>query len=265
MNTFRAEGEAFTPPSNVACRCRVFVLTAWESSGANVDLAFAHALGMASYEAGNPDHRDIIRASITSMRKQQVVLVQELARSNRILPDLYQPIVNANDALASMANFDQPLRNFNQFINPEYVLALGWAACVIPSSDDSPDAMQLTELLNDIVGLKARLFAMLFPTEVHEFAEQLLRELEQGIVTSRFEGSRMLQRACRNAAAEITEVEGLLRSAASELGDDQRNFLSEAADAVGRIDVVSGGGAAKITFSQTLMPLLKSLIADVPT
>lgn len=252
-----ATSGAASHPSNSAWRCRQFVLaTRPYLNGTNVDVAFAAALGIEPYDPNHPDQQDLVRAAITSLRRQQQALLVALSEYPSVSPELYAPISAANAALSSMTNIHQALTNFAQFSNGEYPLALGWAASVIPSSGHNASVLEIAKTLNDIVALKARLTAMRFPAPVHDFMEQLLKDLETGVVTASFEGATSLHRACRNALSEIAGVEDQLRAAQPNLNPDQRSYLNEAAEKVEKVGKIAGGLSAAIDFSQKLIPLL---------
>jgi hypothetical protein len=179
-----------------------------------------------------------------------------LNQHSSVTPELFAPIEAANSALSAMHNIKQVLTNFPQICAGEYALALGWAANVLPSSGHISSAMETAQVLNDIIALKAQLTGMRFPPAVHAFMEQLLKELEEGIVTASFEGEDSLHRACRHALSEITGAEEQLRSAEPNLNDSQRSYLSEAADKVEKVGKIAGGLSATIDFAGKLIPLI---------
>lgn len=254
-----AEGRVITPPNNTAWRCRRFVLATRPYVNGNVDVAFAAALGIEAYDPNNPDQQDLVRAAITSLRRQQQALVVALNEHASVTPDLFAAISAANAALSSMANVHQSLTNFPQFCDGEYPLALGWAANVLPSSEHYANELETAQVLNDIVALKARLTGMRFPAAVHDFMEQLLRDLETGLVSASFEGATSMHRACRNALSEIAGVEEQLRDAQPNLNSEQRSYLNEAAEKVEKVGKIAGGLSAAIDFTQKLVPLLVSV------
>jgi hypothetical protein len=258
MTSISPDMLSIDPPQNLASRCRSFVLRTLEKTTSNVDVAFAHALGITSYDSADPDHKDLVRASITSMRRQQSILIEKLGQNLTITPDLYQEIVAANRELSAMSNLDQSFQNFPTILGSAYQLALGWAAHSITNTGDTVNAQQVSEILSDIVGLKARLAAVKFPTEVREFIEQLLKELENGIVTSCFEGSNALQRTCRNAVGEISAAEDHLRSTQPNLNAEQLAYLNETAKNIHETGKLAGGKAATIDFIKKIVPVLTS-------
>jgi len=212
-----AEGRVITPPSNSSWRCRQFVLASLTRANEHVDVAYAAALGIQQYDPNNPDQQDLVRAAITSLRKQQRAVLSALSQHPNITPELYAPIEAANTALAAMHNIKQVLTNFAQLCTPEYSLALGWAANVLPSSGHSINDQETAQILNDVIFLKARLTSLRFPPAVYAFLEQLLKELEEGIIAASFEGVDSLHRACRNAVSEIADAEEQLRAAEPNL------------------------------------------------
>jgi len=256
--TIYAEGHVITPPNNAAWRCRQFVLASLTVANQHVDAAFATALGINSFDPQNPDQQDLVRAAIRSLRKQQESVIIALSEHPSLIPELFAPIAAANVALSSMSNIHQVMTNFPQICSNEYTLALGWAANILPSSGNSAIALETAEVLNDIISLKARLTGMRFPAAVHDFMEQLLKDLETGVVTASFEGAPSLHRACRNAVSEIAGVQDQLRAAAPNLNDAQRGYLTEAADKVEKVGKIAGGFSAAIEFAQQLVPLLSN-------
>jgi hypothetical protein len=257
------EGRVIRPPSNSAWRCRQFVLSTLTYANQHVDVAYAAALGIQPYEPDNPDHQDLVRAAITSLRKQQRAVLGALSQHPSITPDLFAPIEAANTALAGMHNIKQVLTNFPQLCSGEYVLALGWAANVLPGSGHSASDTEIAQILNDIISLKARLTSMRFPPSVYAFMEQLLKELEEGIVTASFEGIDSLHRACRNAVSEIADATEQLRAAEPNLNEEQSSYLSEAADKVEKVGKIAGGLSAAIDFTVKLVPLIGTAITAV--
>jgi hypothetical protein len=259
----QGEGRVITPPSNSAWRCRQFVLTSLSYTNQHIDVAYAAALGIQAYDPGNPDQQDIVRASITSLRKQQRVMLSALSQHPTITPDLFAPIEEANTALAAMHNIKQLLTNFPQLCSREYSLALGWAANVLPSSGKSASNTEIAQILNDIISLKARLTSMRFTPSVHAFMEQLLRELEEGIVAANFEGVDSLHRACRNAVSEIADATEQLRVAVPNLSEAQRSYLTQAADKVEKVGKIAGGLSAALDFAGKLVPLIGTAVTGV--
>lgn len=258
-----AEGRVITPPSNSSWRCRQFVLASLRRANEHVDVAYATALGIQQYDPNNPDQQDLVRAAITSLRKQQRAVLSALNQHPSIIPELFAPIEAANTALAAMHNIKQALTNFPQLCTSEYSLALGWAANVLPSSGNSVNDHETAEILNDVILLKARLTAMRFPPTVHAFLEQLLMELEEGIVAASFEGVDSLHRACRNAVSEIADAAEQLRAAEPNLNEPQRSYLAEAADKVEKVGKVAGGMSAVIDFAGKLVPLIGAVVTTV--
>lgn len=258
-----ASSAAAVHPNNSAWRCRQFVLaTRPFYNGTNIDVAFAAALGIQAYDPNHPDQQDLVRAAITSLRRQQEGLLVALGDYPSVSPELYAPISQANAGLSSMTNIHQALTNFVQFTNTEYPLALGWAASVLPPSGHNASVLETAEILNDIVALKARLTSMRFPASVHAFMEQLLKDLETGVVMATFEGATSLHRACRNALSEIAGAEDQLRAAQPNLNPDQRSYLNEAAEKVEKVGKIAGGLSAVIDFSHKLIPLLLTAAAS---
>jgi hypothetical protein len=255
-----AEGRVITPPSNAAWRCRQFVLATLTNVNQHVDVAFASALGIQAYDPNNPDQQDLVRAAITSLRQQQRGIIMALSDHPSVIAELFAPISEANSALSSMSNIHQALTNFPQFTSNGYALALGWAANVLPSSGHSASELETAQVLSDIIALRARLTEMRFPTAVHDFMEQLLKDLETGVVTASFEGSGALHRACNRAVSEIAGVEDQLRSAEPNLNDAQRSYLTEAAEKVEKIGKIAGGLSAAIGFAQKLVPLIANAV-----
>lgn len=251
-----------SPPSNAAWRCRQFVLATRAHANSNIDVAFAAALGIQGYDPNNPDQQDLVRSAISSLRRQQQAMIVILSEHPTVAQELLAPISAVNAALSMMTNMHQTLANFPQFANGEYPLALGWAANVLPSSGHSASELETAQILNDIVALKGRLTSMRFPAAVHDFMEQLLKDLETGVVSASFEGTSSLQRACRNAVSEIADVEGHLRDAQPNLNVEQRSYLSEAAEKVEKVGKIAGGLSAAIDFSQKLIPLLLTAAAS---
>lgn len=129
-----SEGRVITPPSNSAWRCRQFILTSLTYANQHVDVAYAAVLGIQPYDPDNPDQQDLVRAAITSLRKQQRAVLSALSQHPSITPELFAPIEAANTALAAMHNTKQVLTNFPQLCSGEYALALGWAHAVIHKS-----------------------------------------------------------------------------------------------------------------------------------
>lgn len=257
-----AEGRVISPPSNAAWLCRQFVLAANSRGNEHVDVAFAHALGIESYVQGNPDQYDLVRAAISSLRKQQRAIIAALSLHATVTVELYTPIQAVDAELSAMNNLHQALRNFPQFSSGEYPLALGWAANVLPSSGYVTNAMETAKILNDIIELRSKLTSMRFPPAVNEFLEQLLKELENGVITASFEGAASLHRACRNAVSEIAAAEDHLRSAVPDLNEAQRSYLSEAADKVEKVGKIAGGFSAAIEFAQKLVPLVLNSVPN---
>lgn len=258
--TLQAEGRVITPPSNSAWRCREFILAAMPYANQYVDVAFAAALGIQAYDPEDPDQQDLVRAAITSLRKQQRAVISMLNQHSSVTPELFAPIDAANSALAAMHNIKQVLTNFPQLCGGEYTLTLGWAANVLPSSGHTASDLETAQVLNDVIALKARLAGMRFPPAVHSFMEQLLKDLEQGIVTASFEGVDSLHRACRNAVSEIASATDQLRSAEPDLDQAQYSYLAEAAEKVDRVGKIAGGLSATIDFAGKLVPLIGSVL-----
>lgn len=256
-----AEGRVITPPSNAAWRCRQFILATLAHAHEHVDVAFAKALGIQSYDPDDADQQDLVRAAISSLRKQQNALISTLSLHSTIAPELYAPIVTANTALAAMHNTKQVLRSFSQFCVGEYPLALGWAANVVPSSGQTANDVEIAEVLNDIIFLKARLAAMRFPPAVRDFIDQILKDLEAGVVNASFEGISSLNRAYRYAVSELTEKTEELRSAGPNMNDSQRNYLNEAAEKLDKVGKIASGFSATIEFAGKLAPLIGSAIS----
>lgn len=257
----QGEGRVITPPNNSAWRCRQFVLNSVGYENHHVDVAYAAALGIQRYDPDNPDQQDLIRAAITSLRKQQRALLSALNQHPSITPDLFAPIEAANIALAGMHNIKQVLGNFPQLCNGEYILALGWAANVLPNSGRGAIDTEIAQVLNDIISLKARLTSMRFTPSVHAFMEQLLKELEEGIIAASFEGVDSLHRACRNAVSEIADATEQLRTAEPNLDEAQRSYLTEAADKVEKVGKIAGGLSAALDFTVKLVPLIGTAIS----
>lgn len=259
----QAEGRVITPPSNSAWRCRQFILACMTNANQHVDVAFATALGIQAYDPENPDQQDLVRAAITSLRKQQRAIIGVLNQHPSITPELFAPLEAANSALSAMHNIKQVLTNFPQLCAGEYALALGWAANVLPSSGHTANDLEIAQVLNDIIALKSRLSGMRFPSAVHAFMEQLLKDLEEGIVTASFEGVESLHRACRNAVSEIANATDELRSAEPNLNQAQYSYLEEAAEKVDRVGKIAGGLSATIDFAGKLVPLIGSVVTAV--
>ncbi len=248
-----AEGVVIRPRSNIAGRCLAFVRRVRELGDLNVDAVFRHALGLEAIGNNDPDQRDMVRAVISSLRRQQRQLTEMLAG---LPPDLCASIVNVNSELEAMTYLEHPIRNFGSFCSSEYQLALGWASYYLAESGESADIQQVSEVLNEVVSLKASLARLQFPIDVREFIEQLLQELERGIVTANFEGKGSLMRACRSATTEIASAAEQLRSAEPVLNDDQRKYLNEAADKVKKVMTIASGEKAAFEYARSLAPLL---------
>lgn len=249
-----------TPPNNSAWRCRQFILKALQNANQHADIAFAMSLGINGYDQRNPDHHDLVRGAVTSLRLQQRAILKALREHHSVTEELFAPIAAADGALSSMTNLQQVLTNFPQITSREYPLALGWAANILPSTAYSPDEAEVAQVLNDVIALKARLTGMRFPIAVHDFLEQLLKDLETGVATASFEGTASLQRACVRATSEISMVAERLKDAEPNLTDVQRSYLTEAAEKVDKVGKIAGGLSAAITFAQQLAPLIGNAV-----
>jgi hypothetical protein len=97
---------------------------------------------------------------------------------------------------------------------------------------------------------------MRFPPDAREFTEQLLDELEKGLLTANFEGQSSLRRVCKRAASDIAAAEEQLRAAEPSLSQPQREFLKEAADKVERVGKIAGGLNATLEFAKKAALLL---------
>jgi hypothetical protein len=110
--------------------------------------------------------------------------------------------------------------------------------------------------LNDVIRLKVTVAKMNFPVAVREFVDQLLQELERGVVTANFDGKSSLARVYRNATAEIAGAAEQLRASESQLNEAQRDFLGQTAGRVHRVVELAAGEREALNYAPKLAPLL---------
>jgi hypothetical protein len=236
-----ADARIITTPNNPSSRCRDILLRFNQRLGHSFGDAFAFAMGIENYEAGNPDHKDLVRIGMSELRKQIIQIMGDLQQLNFITPELYSAMIGARDMLGRIDQLDSAASQYPQLTDEKVALTFGWAACVIETNSEIIDYELIAEILSELMALKTLMTSTNLPAETRILFKRLIDSLERAAIEANFTGLGPIKRAVREAKHDAEDVSDKLKEENSNMSNGHKDFLTSVSDVFEKVGKIVSG------------------------